>query len=514
MSSPLSMLKKTRRTPLQSPLNEQWERQKVPFRRNLLKEVQAAMADDDESSDPNLPPTSHSSASPASTSKSKAPLKKGAPPSDFELMSAMIQRVNLLEKTVKSQAQEIERKDKRISVLEEKLRLLKESEKVLSHDLSGRDSLERRCQQLEKQVFEMESFLNDYGLMWVGDVESSDSAEVEQPGLLNPDASVVRNFHMNFDLVLQRIKELNVLAGDGECFIKSTATGAQLAKKDTIRLSLYSNGIVMFDGPFRSYQEHSTQECMQDLMDGYFPSELQERFPDGVPFEVHDRRDEEFIFRLPWNTFPGEGQATCGEKGESSEQYTLCPVNNTMILPKVAPEVEMLIRHCHSHASLLVTGKKLSTNQFLNRLPKVVVKAGRVIDIRDSLRATLQGSSDAQRSNSVILIDTSALQDMKDGQQTLIPEWPSSARDVITTLKVKSEDGNHTYILKMRSSETIGHLRRHLDKHRGGGLPGYDIISAHPLCFYDDNCQTLQSCGLTTNATLLLRKRQHPSSLK
>lgn len=109
--------------------------------------------------------------------------------------------------------------------------------------------------------------------------------------------------------------------------------------------------------------------------------------------QVHDRRDEEFIFRLPWNTFPGEGQATCGEKGESSEQYTLCPVNNTMILPKVAPEVEMLIRHCHSHASLLVTGKKLSTNQFLKRLPKVVVKAGRVIDIRDSLRATLQVSS-------------------------------------------------------------------------------------------------------------------------
>lgn len=29
-------------------------------------------------------------------------------------------------------------------------------------------------------------------------------------------------------------------------------------------------------------------------------------------------------------------------------------------------------------------------DQFLNRLPKVVVKAGRVIDIRDSLRDTLQ----------------------------------------------------------------------------------------------------------------------------
>lgn len=73
------------------------------------------------------------------------------------------------------------------------------------------------------------------------------------------DGSVIRSFHMNFDLVLQRIKELNILAGEGECFVQSTATRGQLAKKDPIQLSLYSNGIVMFDGPFRSYQEHSTQ---------------------------------------------------------------------------------------------------------------------------------------------------------------------------------------------------------------------------------------------------------------
>lgn len=71
---------------------------------------------------------------------------------------------------------------------------------------------------------------------------------------------------MNFDLVLQRIKELNILAGEGECFVRSTARGAELAKKDPIKLRLYSNGIVMFDGPFRSYQEHSTQVSLQNLM--------------------------------------------------------------------------------------------------------------------------------------------------------------------------------------------------------------------------------------------------------
>lgn len=64
---------------------------------------------------------------------------------------------------------------------------------------------------------------------------------------------------MNYDLVLRRIRELNVLAGEGETFVQTTGTGAKLAKKDPIQLKLYRDGIVMFDGPFRSYQEHSTQ---------------------------------------------------------------------------------------------------------------------------------------------------------------------------------------------------------------------------------------------------------------
>ncbi|XP_063735596.1 UBX domain-containing protein 11 isoform X2 [Eleginops maclovinus] len=419
--------------------------------------------------------------------KSKALLKKGSAPSDFELMSAMMQRVSMLEKKVMSQAREIERKDERITVLEKKEGLLKESEGSLRP--GGRDYLERRCQQLQNQVREMDSFLNDYGLIWVGDSESSDSAKSEQPhnlerGLWQPDTSVVSSFHMNFDLVLQSVKELNILGGEGECFVQSTPTGAHLAKKDPVQLSLYSNGIVMFDGPFRSYQEHSTQRCMQDLMDGYFPSELQERFPDGVPFEVHDRRDEGFITRLPWNNFPGEGKAVRGEKDESS---------NTV--------------------SSQLPGKKLSVDQFLNRLPKAVVKAGRVVDIRDSLRAALQGSSTAESSSSMILIDTPALKAMKERMQTSSSERPSSPSDVIT-MKVKSEDGNHTYVLKMCFSETIGHLRQYLDKHRGGGLTGYDIISAYPQRRYDDDRQTLRTGGLTTNASLLLRKRQQqPHSL-
>lgn len=78
----------------------------------------------------------------------------------------------------------------------------------------------------------------------------------------------------------------------------------------------------------------------------------------------------------------------------------------------------------------------------------------------------------------------------------------------LVTLKIKSEDGNHTFKLKMCFSETIGHLRQYLDKHRGSGLSDYDIISVHPRCCYSDESQMLSSCGFTRNTTLLLQKRK------
>ncbi|KAM4569107.1 UBX domain-containing protein 11 [Fundulus diaphanus] len=469
MSSPLPREKKTRRSPLQGSLmNEQGVNRKVPFKRNLLQEIRATLIPDDSL---NPSPQSQTATNIASTSKSGAASKQGAAPTDFELMAAMMQRITMLENTVRSQAQEMGQKDKQISVLEERLRSGEESDLESAPRPSSRDNLKKRCLLLQNKVQEMENFLSDYGLIWVGDGETSDSAESQQT--TSSGLAADRGFQMNFDLVLKRIRELNVLAGEGESFVQATGTGAKLAKKDPIQLKLYRNGIVMFDGPFRSYQECSTQQCMQDLMDGYFPSELEQRFPDGMPFEVHDRRDEEFLVRLPWNTFPGDGQAVCGQ--ESTDSFGL------------------------------VAGSKLTTDQFLSKLPKMVVKAGNVIHIRGSLRRTLQGSSDAKSSSSEVLIDTPALQTAMGRTQTTTPGKP--AQDVLT-LKLKSEDGNHTYVMKMSLSETVGQLRGYLDKHRGPGQPAYDIFGSYPRRSFSDDGRTLQSCGLSANAALLLRQRQ------
>lgn len=51
-------------------------------------------------------------------------------------------------------------------------------------------------------------------------------------------------------------------------------------------LKFYKNGMIVQDGPLRSYNDPTTLSFLRDILDGYFPSELQEAYPEGVPFKV------------------------------------------------------------------------------------------------------------------------------------------------------------------------------------------------------------------------------------
>lgn len=170
----------------------------------------------------------------------------------------------------------------------------------------------------------METFLAEYGMVWVGDKDAEDSyvyldanvdegedeAEYEANhendaennnftsgpskgsktdktlANLNPlatwrqDSSISTDstpFHIDFDLLFENIRDLNVLAGEGVAQIKKTNDGARLQIPDPVQLTFYANGIIMFNGPFRPYSDPSTRQCIQDITDGYFPSELQKR---------------------------------------------------------------------------------------------------------------------------------------------------------------------------------------------------------------------------------------------
>ncbi|XP_075709573.1 UBX domain-containing protein 11 [Rhinoderma darwinii] len=385
--------------------------------------------------------------------------------SDFDLLSSTVKRVSELETSVKLQAQEIQLKDQEIAALEQKINKLQTRRKDQSQGEKQVHELEKKCQELQKKVNDMEQFLSDYGLIWVGDEGSAEASKKGSPLLSAGESSY--HFQPDFDLVLENLQDLNVLGGEGVSHIEYKEGAARLRLPEPVPLILYKNGIIMFQGPFRSYQEPTTQQCVRDIMDGYFPSELQTRFPNGVPFQVTDMRNVVFRERRSWDQFPGVGQSVGCTEGNLTE---------TSEIP----------------------GPRLSVQQFLSRLPKSVVQGGRVMDIQGPIRDTLLGHEAGEKTQES-LVESPLVLSMDKGSQ---------AKAVVCTLRIKSEAGDHTYKVRMLSTETIRDLRAYLSQHRASDVSSCDIIRGFPHHVYDDNTCTLQEAGLVPNALLLLRRKK------
>lgn len=487
MSSPLSSLGKLRKVSLHLPELQGRGKQVVCFEENYTDDEAALLSEILPLSWAHSPISSNHSP----PTKSKA---NGFSPGDNELMSTMMKRLTKMEQRVQSQALEISRKNQQIAVLEEKLSVLQLSNKIA--DEPKRQQELARYLQLQNQVWEMEKFLNDYGMIWVGAKEDEASnvylKEEEEPRVnpaasgpvLYPGDATTKYSQINFDLVQQNIKDLNILAGEGEAAVEHVTGGARLKRPDPIPLTLFQNGIVMFNGPFRSFSQPSTQRCMQDIMDGYFPSELQIRFPNGIPIKVTDKRDVIFRDRRERVEFPGVGHKVDGYPG-----YTGSKVQDFEFVKETSE----------------ISGQQLSVEQFLNKLPKSVIRSGKVFDIRGEIKALLQVPPKAA-DESITLIETPCLLALKERLEVQEEIAPTSRN--IATLRIKSESGETTYIVKMFFSETIGDLRTQLDQSRGEQQVDYDIISTFPQKVYSDQSKTLKECGLVPNATLILRPQR------
>ncbi|KAH3726087.1 hypothetical protein DPMN_051943, partial [Dreissena polymorpha] len=240
MSSPLSSLKKPQKTPLMG-FNQ--GHRPVPFRNpqytddesKLLEEITGTMASQRiKTRDPflgGLPKLPN--VSPRASQGFGMPQKghaAPAPPSDHELMATMISRITQLEARLAVQAQEMADKEKKIQVLTEKNKLLQKAQG--SNDPNSRVvELENKCYQLQEQIQQMENFLSDYGMVWVGeDEEQAEQEESDEEEMWRPGSSVSQQptFRVDYNRLVENIKDLNALAGEGVAFITQTKDGARL----------------------------------------------------------------------------------------------------------------------------------------------------------------------------------------------------------------------------------------------------------------------------------------------
>ncbi|GAB1289051.1 UBX domain-containing protein 11 [Apodemus speciosus] len=473
MSSPLASLSKTRKVPLESESVN-------PGRRGIRiygNEDEVDMLNDGQDSDEKI-------SLPSCYGGIGAPVgRQGAVFHDSELMASMARKLQELEQQLKAQNDEILSKEQKILALEDLVQTLQQHQN--SATLQRQEELETQCIQLQRQVGEMERFLSDYGLQWVGepmDQENSEEKTVSENDerdwmkakkFWKPGDSFVPP-EVDFDRLLASLQDLSELVVEGEAQVTPVPGGAQFRTLEPIPLKLYRNGIVMFDGPFRPFYDPSTQRCLRDILDGFFPSELQRLYPDGVPFKVSDLRNQVYP-EDGLGPFPGEGRVVGRQK-----------------MRKITDRVEE------------TSGSRMTAEKFLNRLPKCVIRQGEVIDIRGPIRDTLQNCCPMPARIQEIIVETPALA----SERQRIQESPDMPMPPLSMLRIKSENGEQAFLLMMRPEDTIGDVRNLLAHARDMDSAAFEILSTFPPTVYQDDAVTLQAAGLVPNATLLLRTRR------
>uniref|UniRef100_A0A2K5QU14 UBX domain-containing protein 11 n=1 Tax=Cebus imitator TaxID=2715852 RepID=A0A2K5QU14_CEBIM len=332
-------------------------------------------------------------------------------------------------------------------------------------------------------------FLSDYGLQWVGepmDQEDSESKTVSEDG--ERDWMTARKFwkpgdslappEVDFDRLLASLKDLSELVVEGDTQVTPVPGGARLCTLEPIPLKVYRNGIMMFDGPFQPFYDPSTQRCLRDILDGFFPSELQRLYPNGVPFKVSDLRNQVYL-EDGLDPFPGEGRVVGRQR-----------------MRKALDRVE-------EHP-----GSRMTAEKFLNRLPKCVIRQGEVIDIRGPIRDTLQNCCPLPARIQEIVVETPTLAAERERSQ----ESPNTPAPPLSMLRIKSENGEQVFLLMMQPDNTIGDVRALLSQARAMDASAFEIFSTFPPTLYQDDTLTLRAAGLVPKAALLLRSRRDPKS--
>ena len=395
---------------------------------------------------------------------------------DDSLLSTMASRLRSVEEELASKDRILEEKEKQLHSFRESLGEDKSKDKLVAY-------LRGQVTKAYEQIQEMEEFLADYGMVWVGSSESPNLAPLEEE--LDEEAedagesilvqgtwsqgNSVGNKAPDYNRIVHNIHELNILAGEGVGIMEKGPDGiTRVGQPDPIPLALYSNGILMYEGPFRPLTEPLTRQFVQDLEDGYFPSELQARFPKGMPIKVKDMREKKFVDKR--GSFPGKGTALSeGAKELAAIRGLLADDSTGEVATDPQPQ---------------------SVERFLNKLPSNVIRDGKIIDIRSSVSAIIGPSTTPSQ---VEVAETSVVKQIQSGEGTTGP---------VATLRVKMDGGKKTVIVKLQYSNTIGDLREFINKHKIGL---YEIRTTFPNKRYDHLSETLEEAELVPSATLHIR---------
>ena len=209
--------------------------------------------------------------------------------SESDFTTTLLNRLADAEEETKSMRKQLVEKIKKLSIAERENAELRAVVDAPSHLIDELNHYKTENFNLEKQIVDMEEFLHDYGLEWVGHKNASGGDKAEETEAKSS------SDRLNYQEFCVKIEELNNLLSSEPSQVKTDTEGkrARIVHAselfDSIRVTFYNDGIMIRRGPFREWNSPSYSSFVRDIMDGFFPSEFRDEFPDGVMFHLVDR---------------------------------------------------------------------------------------------------------------------------------------------------------------------------------------------------------------------------------
>eukprot|EP00796_Vickermania_ingenoplastis_P006749 gene6749-4841_t len=165
---------------------------------------------------------------------------------------------------------------------------------------------------------------------------------------------------VDMELLQRNARILSDYVGYSEVVVSGQQ--GHIRDRDVVRVAIYKNGICVNNGPFRPFGWPLCEAFLLDLAEGFYPYEFKEKYPDGFPLLVTDKRDEECDpSKATGGGQWGEGGRAAGFKNDGGYH----PV---------------------------------SREEFLKRLPeKKITPSGRVVDVRGAVAGMMGGDPPASR---------------------------------------------------------------------------------------------------------------------
>jgi len=109
---------------------------------------------------------------------------------------------------------------------------------------------------------------------------------------------------IDIKLVKKRIDDLNDLIAGEQDIVKDRDGAYKFKRRDPISFCIYKNGIELEGFPFYKYSQKEAQLILEDILDGYFPAILRDKFPEGTPFELFSELDNDYDETIAKNRSP------------------------------------------------------------------------------------------------------------------------------------------------------------------------------------------------------------------